>query len=69
MTSLSEAFTKRQAALEPLGTEIGRGVLAIWTDRVRYRNEPLATSALTRLAEVVDQLLLDSACASSDHGQ
>jgi hypothetical protein len=60
MTSLGEAFTRLQAALEPLGIEIGREVLDVWLDRARYGGQPIPATALKALAEVIDQLLLDS---------
>ena len=52
-----------QAALEPLGIEIGREVLAIWADRARSGGEPIPAGALGNLADVIDQLLLDQAAA------
>ena len=56
---MSEAFITLQAALEPLGVEIGREVLAIWNDRAEHGFEALPASALKTLAEVIDQLLLN----------
>jgi len=61
MTTLGEAFVKLQAALDPLAIEVGDEVLDVWRDRVEHGSEPIPAGALRRLAEVVDQLLLDAA--------
>jgi len=65
--TISEAFVKLQAALEPFAIEIGREVLDVWRDRAQHGREPIPARALERLAAVVDRLLLDQAAAVQVH--
>lgn len=62
--TLGAAFVALQAALDPLGIEIGREVLDIWRDRESHGQEPIPADTLKALAAVVDQLLLDTAARS-----
>ena len=64
MTTLGEAFAKLQAALDPFAIEVGDEVLDVWRDRAAHGAEAIPAGALCRLAEVVDQLLLDHAAAT-----
>lgn len=59
--SLAETFKGLQAALEPLGVEVGSDVLAIWRDRDRAGREPLPATALRDLAEWTAKQLADKA--------
>ncbi len=57
--SLAETFKGLQAALEPLGIEIGRDVLAVWRDREGAGQEPLPAAALRDLARWAEKQLAD----------
>lgn len=59
--SLIEAFTQLQAALEPVGVEIGRDVLHIWRDRERAGREPLPAAAQRDLVQWAEKQLADRA--------
>jgi hypothetical protein len=61
VTDLAQAHAALQAALEPLGVEVGPEVLALWIDREAHGREPLPTDALKRLADVAQRLLADGA--------
>ena len=49
--SLTETLKGLQAALEPLGIEVGRDTLHIWLDREGAGREPLPVAALRDLAD------------------
>lgn len=57
--SLSDSHKQLQAALEPLGIEIGRDVLHVWRDRENAGQEPLPEPALRDLAEWVEKQLAE----------
>lgn len=59
--SLTETYTRLQAALEPLAVEIGRDVLHIWLDREGAGREPLPEAALRDLADWAAKQLADRA--------
>jgi hypothetical protein len=58
--NLTEAWSDLRDALEPLGIEVGREVLAIWKDREQHKDQPLLAGALRELAMVIERLLEES---------
>jgi len=58
---LKEAHAELQAALAPLGIELGGEVLLVWVDRSRHsQQEPLPRTALRALAEWAAKQLAES---------
>lgn len=47
--TLAEWFAALQAALEPLGVEVGPETLGVWQDRAAHGADPLPVRALERL--------------------
>jgi len=57
--NLADVHKQLQAALEPLGVEVGRDVLHVWRDRERAGREPLPAAALRDLVQWAEKQLAD----------
>ena len=59
--STADAFKGLQAALLPLGIELGRDTLHLWRDRENAGHEPLPEAALKDLMAWCEKQLADRA--------